>query len=136
MQDSPSNVKEGDVIQALDDLPLHLADCHRVPCYPETELRRPPILLNEVEFAVILGVEITQVPTRLDQLLKLGLLRGEVGLRKKDAPATAVSVVRGAMKTRALGEEVFLGPQTTLLNDDLHAFEPTGHGGVVFREIE
>ena len=80
MQDSPSNVKEGDVIQALDDLPLHLADCRRTPCYMEMELRHPPILLNEVELTVILGVEITQVPVRLDQLLKLGLLRHEFGL--------------------------------------------------------
>ena len=41
------------------------------------------------------------------------------------------------METWVLGKKVSLGgPQTTLLNDDLHAFEPARHGGVVLREIK
>ena len=137
MQDSPPNVKKGDIIQALDDLPLHLVDCRRAPCHTETELCRPPILLDKVELAVIFRVEITQVPAILNQLLKLGLLRNEVGLQKKDAPATTVSAARGAMKPWALGEKISsLGPQTTLLDNNLHALKPAGHGGVVFSEIE
>jgi hypothetical protein len=136
VEDSPPNVKEGNVIEALDDYPLHLIDCGRAPCHTETELCRPPVLFDEIEFTVIFGIEITQMTMRLDQLLKLGLLRDEVGLQKKNALTTAVSAAGGATKTRALGEKVSLGPQTALPNNDLHALEPAGHGGVVFREIK
>ena len=137
MKDSPPNVKEGNIIEALNDFPLHLVDRCRAPCYTETELRCPPILFDEVEFAVIFWVEVAQMATRLDQLLQLGLLRDKISLRKKDAPATAVSAVRQALKTWALGKKVsLLGPQTMLPNDNLHSFEPSGHGGVVFRKIK
>jgi hypothetical protein len=136
-EDSPSNVEEGDIIKALDDLLLHLVDGCRAPCHPETELCCSPILFDKIELAMILGVEIAQMTARLNQLLKLGLLRHEVRLREKNAPAAAVIVLRGAAKTRALGKKVSsLGPQTTLPNNDLHALEPAGHGGVVFREIK
>lgn len=131
-------MKEGDIIQALGDLPLHLIDSGRTPCHTESELCGTPILLDEVELAMIFGVEVTQMPARLDQLLELGLLRDEIGLQKKYASAAAVRAARRAAKTRALGEKILvaLRPQTALPNDDLHALEPAGHGGVVFREIE
>jgi hypothetical protein len=137
IEDLPSNVKEGDVIEGLDDLPLHVIDCCRAPCHTETELCSPPILLDEIELTVVFWVKVAQMATRLDQLLKLGLLRDEIGLGKKNAPATAISAARGATKPRALSEKLsLLGPQTALTNDDLHALEPAGHGGVVFREIK
>jgi hypothetical protein len=130
-------VKEGDVIKALDDLFLHLFNRCCAPCHAKTKFCRAPILFDEVQLAVILWVKITQVSARLDQLLKLGLLRDEIWLQEEDASATAVSAVRGAVKTRALGEKLALAePQTALPNDDLHALEPVGHGGVVFGEIE
>ena len=52
--------------------------------------------------------------------------------------ATAVRAVRGATETWALGKKIIvsLRPQTTLTNDGLHALEPVGHGGMVFREIK
>lgn len=136
MKDSPPNVKEGNIIKALDDFPLHLIDGCRTPCYTKTKLRCSPILFDEVEFAVIFWVEVAQMAARLDQLLKLGLLRDKFSLRKKDVPATAVSAVRQATKTWALRKKVSLGPQTTLPNDDLHSLEPSRHGGVVFRKIK
>ena len=40
----------------------------------------PPILFNKVEFAMIFWIEVTQMTARLDQLLKLGLLRDEIRL--------------------------------------------------------
>jgi hypothetical protein len=131
-------VKEGDVIEGLDDFFLHLVDRRRAPCHAEMKLCCAPILFNEVEFAVILGVKITQMPARLDQLLKLGLLKDEIGLHKKYASAATVHAARGATKARALGKKdrVALGPQPALPNDSLHALEPAGHGRVVFREIE
>ena len=130
-------MKEGDVIEGLDDLPLHLINCCCVPCHTEMELCSPPILLNEIELTMVFWVKVAQMATRLDQLLKLGLLRHEIGLGKENAPATAISVARGATKTWALSKEVsLLRPQTVLPNDDLHTLEPARHGGVVFREIK
>jgi hypothetical protein len=130
-------VKEGHIIEATDDLPLHLIDRCCAPCHTETELCCSPILLDKIELAVILGVEIAQMSAGLNPLLKLGLLRHKVGLRKEDTPAAAVSAARGTTKTRALGKKIPLGgPQITFLNDNLHALEPAGHGGVVFREIK
>jgi hypothetical protein len=68
-------------------------------------------LFDKIKFTMVFWIEIAEVPTRLDQLLKLGLLRDEIWLQKKYAPAAAVSATRGAMKTRALGEKVsFLRP--------------------------
>jgi hypothetical protein len=111
VQDSPLDVKEGDVIEALDDLPLHLIKCCHTPCHMEIKLCRPPILFDKIKFTMVFWIEIAEVPTRLDQLLKLGRLRDEIWLQKKNAPAAAVSATRGATKTRALGEKVsFLRP--------------------------
>jgi hypothetical protein len=130
-------MKEGHIIKASDDLPLHLVNCCHTPCHMETELCCSPILFDEVELAVILRVEITQMSTGLNQLLKLGLLGHEVGLRKENTPAAAVSVARGTMKAQALGKKISLSrPQITFPNDNLHALEPAGHGGVVFREVK
>jgi len=52
--------------------------------------------------------------------------------------ATAVGVARGAMKTLALGKKIAIPvrPQTSLPNDNLHALEPAGHGGMVFGKIK
>jgi len=77
---SPPNVKEGDIIKALDDLPLHLINCCRMPCHSETELYCPPILFNEIHLTVVFQVEITQMAMGFNQLFKLGLLRPEVRL--------------------------------------------------------
>ena len=75
--------------------------------------------------------------TRLNQLLKLGLLRHKIGLQKENVSATAVSTARRAMKPQALGKKITIAqPQSVLPNDNLHALKPTGHGGVVFREIK
>ena len=130
------NVKEGNIIAALNDLPLHLVNCCRAPCHTEVKLRCPPILFYKVEFTMVFGIEIAQMPARLNQLLKLRLLRDKIRLKKENTPAITVSTTRGAMKARTLGENISLRPQTTLPNDDLHAFEPARHGGVVIREIK
>jgi hypothetical protein len=73
-------VEEGNIIETLNDHPLHLIDCCCVPCNMEIELHHPPILFDKVEFTMIFRIEVTQMTTRLDQLLKLGLLRDEIGL--------------------------------------------------------
>lgn len=137
-KNSPPNLKEGDIVEALDDFLLHLVNCCCTSCYTEAKLRGPPVLLNEIELAVVFRVEITQMAARLDQLLKLGLLRLKIGLRKEYTSAAAVNAVGGAAKTWALGQKIVfrVRPQAALPNDDLHALEPAGHGGVIFRKIK
>ena len=61
-------------------------------------LRRPPILLDEVQFAMVFWVEVAEVAARLHKLLNLRLLVNEVWLRKKEPPTVAVSVFEGAVE--------------------------------------
>lgn len=103
-------MKKENVIKALNEHYLHLINCCHAPCQMETELCCPTILFNEIELMLIFEIEITQMTMRLDQLLKLGMLKDEIRLQKKNVPTIAVSTAREAMKTRALGEKVFLRP--------------------------
>ena len=93
------DLREGDIIQALDDLSLHLVDFCRVSCHMETELCHTSVLLNKVELAMVFQVKVAKMTMRFDQLLKLGLLRDEIKLQKQDVSAAAVSTARGAAKT-------------------------------------
>jgi hypothetical protein len=106
MEDSLPNVKERDVIKALNDFFLHLIDRRRMLCHTKAELCHSLVLFDKVEFTMILGVKVTQVAVRLNQLLKLGLLRHEIGLQKKDLPTAIVSVARGTIKAWALCKEI------------------------------
>jgi hypothetical protein len=130
-------VKE-DIIKALDDLLFHFLNCCHMPYLMEIKLCSAPILLNKVKFTMIFWIKVAQMATLLNQLLKLGLLKHEIRLQKQKASVTAVSVTREALKILALGEKIniSLGPQTILLNDDLHALEPARHRGIIFRKIE
>jgi hypothetical protein len=71
-------VKERDIIEAFNDLFLHLVNRCHMPCHTEAELYCPPVLFDKIEFIVVFGIEITQMPMRLNQLLKLGLLRDKI----------------------------------------------------------
>ncbi len=73
-RNSPLNMKERDIIKALNDIPLHLVDHCCALRHTEMQLGHSLVLLDKVELAVILGVKIADVATRLNQLLKLGLL--------------------------------------------------------------
>jgi len=73
-------VEEGEIIKTLNDHPLYLIDHCCVPCNMETKLHCPLILFNKVKFAMIFWIEVTQITMRLNQLLKLGLLRDEIRL--------------------------------------------------------
>jgi hypothetical protein len=106
MEDSPLNVKERNIIKALNDFLLHLINCHRTLCHIKVELHCFSVLFDKVEFTMILEVKVIQVATRLDQLLKLGLLRHEIRLQKKDSPTATVSVARGTTKAWALCKKI------------------------------
>ena len=56
-KDSLPNLKEGNIIKAVDDLLLHLIHCCHAPYHTELELCCPPVLLNEIELTVIFRVK-------------------------------------------------------------------------------
>ncbi len=78
--DSPLNVKDRDIIQTLDDFLLHLVNCLHMPCFAEMELCCSLVLFDKIQLTMIFWIEIAKMAMQLDQLLKLGLLRHEIGL--------------------------------------------------------
>jgi hypothetical protein len=52
MEDSPLNMKEGDIIKTFNDLPLHLKDCCCTPCHMKMKLCCPSVLFDEIELTV------------------------------------------------------------------------------------
>jgi hypothetical protein len=68
---SPSDLKQGNVIQAGYNIFFHLI--HSCPARHGTKtiFCRAPVLLNKIEFAMILRVEVADMATQLDELLKL-----------------------------------------------------------------
>jgi hypothetical protein len=57
---SPPDLKQGHIIEAHNNLPLHLLNCLCTPCHPKVKLHGSPVLLYEIELAVVLGVEVTR----------------------------------------------------------------------------
>ena len=57
-----------------------------------------PVLLDEVQFAMILRVKIAQMTVPLDELLELQALICEVGLNEERAPAAAVNAIGWALE--------------------------------------
>ena len=64
-------MKEGDGIKALPDSPLHILNALFSGGDAISGLGCTPELLNEVELAMILGVEVAQMATPLNELLEL-----------------------------------------------------------------
>src|SRR6266849_10368976 len=87
--DAPLNLIKGDVIETCQHFLLHLVKGLCMASDTEPKLCCTPILLNKVQFAVVLGIIITQVTTRFDIFLELRFLRYEVGLCVKDVMAAA-----------------------------------------------
>ena len=127
---------EGDVIKTTQHFPFHLLKGPCTASNAETEFRSTPVLLNEVQFTVVLGIKITQVTTRLDMLLKQRLLRHEIGLGVKEMSAATVGLLFGATGTSALGRETALRPKAALANNALHPLEPPWITRVVVGKIE
>ena len=78
--ESPLDLKQWNVVQACSDKLFHLINgCHTLHG-TESKFCCTPVLLDEIEFAIILWVEITEVATGLDEFLKLRLVTGKVTL--------------------------------------------------------
>jgi hypothetical protein len=124
----PSDLKQGNVIQAGHNNFFHLINGCRALHGTETKFSRTPILLDKIEFAVILRVEITKMAAGLNKFLKLGLVIDKIWLCKEEPPTAAISSTGGAVELVTLCFEPPLSrPQTTLADDLLHPFEPATH---------
>lgn len=64
-------MKDGDTVKAVPDSGLHLASRLRSGEPAVMSLRCAPVLLDEVELAVVLGVEVADMAAPLDQLFEL-----------------------------------------------------------------
>lgn len=91
------DLKQGHIIKACNDLPLHLLNCLCTPCHLKSKFHTPPVLLNEIQLIVILGVEVTKVTASLDELLQEFLIQ-KVGLCKEKLLAAAISLTRKALE--------------------------------------
>ena len=64
------NVKKGDIVKAFLDSTLHL-NCLGSGKDAVLSLCRTPVLLNEIELTMVLGIKVTQVTMLLNKLLEL-----------------------------------------------------------------
>jgi hypothetical protein len=117
---------KGDIIKTCQHFLFHLIKGPCTASNVEPKLCSTPLLLNEVQLAMVLGIEVTQVTTRFDILLEKGLLRHEVGLSVKDmaTAATGLSLTSRTLGASALDREASLGPKAMLTDDVFHALEP------------
>ena len=91
-----------DAVKTLLDSVLHLLECLRSGGNTVSSLGRAPVLLNEVKFAMIFRIEITQMTVPLDELLDLQTLIYKVGLNEKCVLAATVDTVWWALELWAL----------------------------------
>ena len=108
--ESPLDLKQWNVVQACSDKLFHLINGCCMLHGTELKFCYAPVLLNEIEFAMILWVEIAEVAAGLDEFLKLRLVTGKVTLWKKKLPTAAVSTSRGAAKIWTLSNEALSWP--------------------------
>jgi hypothetical protein len=105
---APSNLFKGDIIKTCQHFLFHLIKGPCTASNAELKLCSTPVLLNEVQLAMVLGIEVAQVTTRFDILLEKGLLRHEVGLSVKDmaTAATGLSLTGRTSVAAALEPEL------------------------------
>lgn len=149
----PNDLNVWNIIQACEHIGLHSLDIGGERRGSVTELSCSPILLNEIELAVIFGVEITEVTTVLDELGELRFLSNEIGLIEYDSAAAAAGTGTGILALESSFDAVWillciLAPflpahcrqfiliKTSLLQDTLHPFEPARHCWVVIWIVE
>src|SRR6266849_2517274 len=134
--DAPSNLIKGDVIKTCQHFLLHLVKGLCMASDMEPKLRCTPILLNKVQFTVVLGIIITQVTTRFDIFLELRFLQYEVGVCVKDVTAAASGLSLRMLGGSALDRKPPLRPKAMLADNLFHSLEPSWMMGVVIWKIK
>src|ERR1700679_265808 len=72
--ESPSDLKQGNVVQAGYNMFCHLLNGCRTFHGTEPKFCCAPVLFNKVQLAMILGVKVAEMSARLDEFLKLRLV--------------------------------------------------------------
>ena len=109
------------------------------PCtagHTESKLRRTPVLLDKIQFTVILGIIITQVAARFDVLLEQRFLRCKIELGVKKVTTAAAGLSGSTLGASTLNRKAGLGPKATLADYLFHTLKPAWILGVVIWEIE
>lgn len=70
-ENSPLNLKKGDTVKGFPDSLLHICDCGWPGCFAVLEFCCAPELFDKVQLTVVLRVEVANMPTAFDKLLKL-----------------------------------------------------------------
>ena len=132
----PSNLFKGDVVETPQHLFFHLIEGPQTASNAEPKLHRAPVLLDEIQFTVVFGIVITQMPTRFNVFLKQRLLHFEVKLRVKDVTTAATGLSLRMLGASALDREAPLGPKAALANNLFHTLEPPRIIGVVIWKVK
>ena len=82
-----------------------------------------------------LGIEVTNMTPRSDELFEVRLLAYKVRLREENMLGAAVSEPCFTFEACTLCPQPILGPEATLLDKEFHAFKPPWHGRMIFREV-
>ena len=132
----PPDLRKRDAVKALPHSCLHLTHCLHSGGQAVLGFGHAPVLLNEIELAMIFQIKVTNVAMWCNKFLKLGFLSDKIGLQKKDVPAATVHTVRGALELWSLSRQSHFWPQPAFTNKLFHALEPTGHGRMVFWKVK
>lgn len=125
--DSPPDLIQWNIIKTVNYILLHLVNLCCARACPVAELYCTPVLLYKVKLTVVFRVEVTDMASRSDILLKPGFLGDEVGLVEEKPSAAAIGTSILTLKLVTLCIESFSWPETMFSNDSLHSFKPAWH---------
>ena len=127
---------KGDVVKTCQYILLHRFKGPRTASSPELKLCCAPVLLNEIELTMIFWIEVAQVTTRFDVLLKQWFLRHEVSLSEEKMATAATGLSLRTLVASTFNRESRLGPKATLTDYLFHSLKPPWIMGVVIWEIK
>jgi hypothetical protein len=70
-ENSPLNLKKRDTVKGIPYSLLHICNGGCPGCCTVSKFGRAPILLNKIQLAMVLQVEVANVPTAFNKLLQL-----------------------------------------------------------------
>jgi len=132
----PSNLFKGDVVEAPQHFFFHLIEGPCMASDTESKLCCTPVLLDEVQLAMVFGIVITQMSTRFNVFLEHWLLQFEIGLGVKDVTTAATGLSLRTLGASTLNRKAPLGPKSALTDNLLHTLEPPQIIGVVIWKVK
>ena len=127
---------KGDVVKTCQHILLHCFKGPHMASSPESKLCCAPVLLDEIELAMIFWIEVAQVTTRFDVLLEQWFLRHEVSLSEEKMATAATGLSLRTLVASTFNRESRLGPKAMLTDYLFHSLKPPQIMGVVIWEIK